>query len=260
MSDCFLNIGRLRAAFGCVKENLGGPGVDQVTIVQFESQLAANLFAIWRELKEGLYRPLPLLKILVDKGNGEARALCIPPVRDRGVQTAILHLIEPILEMEFEDCSFGYRRGRSVKQAAQRIREYHEEGYTWVIDADIDAFFGNVDNDLLLEKVKRFIHQEDILHLIELWLKAEIWDGLSLTTARIGIPQGSSLSPILDNLFLDELDEAFKGRGCRLIRYADDFIVLCKSPQEAWIASKITHEILAGLYLALDEEAVVSFD
>ncbi len=168
MHEYLLGIDSLKHAFEHVKENHGSAGVDQVTIAQFESCYDENLYALFRELNEGKYRPLPLLKILVDKGNGEARVLCIPAVPDRVVQTAVLQIIEPILEREFEDCSFGYRRGRSVKQAVQRIREYYERGFTWVIDADIDAFFDRVDHALLLQKIKQYIVDEKILGLIKL--------------------------------------------------------------------------------------------
>lgn len=198
MTPHTLDMEALRRAFEHVKENHGSAGVDKLTIAQFESCYDENLYALFRELNENRYRPLPLLKILVDKGNGEARALCIPAVRDRVVQTAVLQIIEPILEREFEDCSFGYRRGRSVKQAVQRVREYYERGYTWVIDADIDAFFDRVDHALLLQKIKRYIVDEKILGLIKLWLKAEIWDGKTITTLETGIPQGSPQDKNLD--------------------------------------------------------------
>jgi len=260
MKTYLLEIEALCRAFEHVKENHGSAGVDQVTISQFESCYDENLYVLFCELNENRYRPLPLLKILVDKGNGEARALCIPAVRDRVVQTAVLQIISPILEREFEDCSFGYRRGRSVKQAVQRVREYYERGFTWVIDADIDAFFDRVDHTLLLQKVRQYITDEKILGLIELWLKAEIWDGKTITTLETGIPQGSPISPILANLFLDELDEAFQNMGCCFVRYADDYIVLCKSPEEAQKARQLSHEILDKLHLELDEEDVVSFD
>lgn len=141
----------LLTAFQAVKENHGCAGVDGVTIEQFEGNLDINLKIMHNEITEQTYFPLPLLKILVDKGNGEARALCIPTVRDRVVQTAVLQLIEPVLEKEFEECSFGYRKGRSVKQAVYKIKEYYEQGYHWVVDADIDAFFDSVDHALLLE-------------------------------------------------------------------------------------------------------------
>ncbi len=217
-----LDIPSLTAAFQRVKENHGCAGVDGVTIERFEAELNRNISMLLHELESKLYFPMPLLQILVDKGNGEARKLCIPAVRDRIVQTAVLHEIEPILEKQFEECSFAYRKGRSVKQAVYKIKEYYEAGYRWVVDADIDAFFDSVDHELLIAKVKRFIKDADVLRLIDLWIRAEVWDGESVKVINKGIPQGSSVSPVLANLFLDELDEAMLNKGYRYIRYADD--------------------------------------
>lgn len=254
------NHAELTSAFQRVKENHGCAGVDGVTIEMFEAELNRNISMLAAELKNRTYSPLPLLQILVDKGNGEARKLCIPAVRDRIVQAAVLHEIEPILEKEFEDCSFAYRKGRSVKQAVYKIKEYYEAGYRWVVDADIDAFFDSVDHELLIAKVKRFIKNMDILRLIDMWIKAEVWDGESVKVIDKGIPQGSSVSPVLANLFLDELDEAMLNKGYRYIRYADDFVILCRSPDEAKQSLNFTNEMLDGLLLELDEADVVSFD
>jgi group II intron reverse transcriptase/maturase len=252
----------LTNAFLRVKENHGGAGVDGVTIAKFERHLPENLALIESQIANKTYAPLPLLKILIDKGkgDGEVRALCIPAVRDRVVQTAVHHVIAPVLEREFEDCSFAYRKGRSVKQAVYCIKEYFDQGYRWVVDADIDAFFDSVDHDLLLAKARKYIMDGNILRLIELWIKAEVWDGKSISVLTKGIPQGSPLSPILANLFLDEFDEALLARGCRLVRYADDFIVLCKSPEKAEVALALTNKVLESLLLKLDEGDVVSFD
>lgn len=252
----------LSSAFQRVKANHGCAGVDGVTISAFEARLKQNLQTLEYELSSGAYFPLPLLRILVDKGkgDGEARALCIPSVRDRVAQTAVLNLIEPVLEKEFEDCSFAYRKGRSVRQAVYRIKDCYDKGYRWVVDADIDAFFDNVDQDLLFEKAGRHITNPELLNLIRQWIQAEVWDGYSLKRLEKGIPQGSPISPILANLFLDELDEGMLKADLRFIRYADDFIVLCKRPEEARKALELSKEMLARLDLELDEEDIVSFD
>ncbi|MFZ3115001.1 MAG: reverse transcriptase domain-containing protein [Syntrophales bacterium] len=262
MHESSFNADALKSAFQRVKENHGGPGADGVRISQFERHLERNLAALQNELRQKTYTPLPLLKILVEKGNGtgEARALSIPSVRDRVAQTAVLQYVEPILEKEFEDCSFAYRRGRSVKMAVQRIKEYYDQGYRWVVEADIDAFFDTVDHDLLMSKVEKYINDSDILNLISKWIKAEVWDGTAITVIDQGIPQGSPISPVLANLFLDELDEAFLQKGYRIVRYADDFIILCKSPDKAQEALEFSKEILGKLLLKLDEGEVVNFD
>jgi group II intron reverse transcriptase/maturase len=257
-----MDFSSLSTAFQAVKSNHGCAGVDGVTVKCFDQNLDENLKTLHDELTKQTYSPLPLLKILVDKGkgDGEARALCIPVVRDRIVQTAALKIIEPVLEKEFEECSFAYRKARSVKHAVYKIKEYYEKGYRWVADADIDAFFDNVDHCLLLEKFKQYVHEPGIHRLVEQWLNVEVWDGISLTKLEKGISQGSPISPILANLFLDELDEEMLKKDYKFVRYADDFIVLCKKPHEAESALEFANEVLDKLLLKLDEEEIVTFD
>lgn len=260
MLDDIFNFHSLSSAFLQVKENHGCAGVDGVTIEEFETDLPKNLSMLQNELLHKTYSPLPLLKILVDKGNGESRSLSVPAVRDRVAQTVVLHFIEPVLEKEFEDCSFAFRKGRSVRQAVYKIKEYYESGYKWVVDADIDAFFDSVDHELLFQKVQRYINDDDIVALIKLWAKAEVWDGNELIVTEKGIPQGSPVSPILANLFLDELDEAMLKNGEKYVRFADDFLVLCKSPEKAKQSLAFTNEALDSLLLELDESDIVNFD
>jgi group II intron reverse transcriptase/maturase len=260
MIASFSTFHSLSTAFPQVKENQGCAGVDGVTIEEFETELPKNLSMLSHDLKHNQYSPLPFLKILVDKGNGEARALCVPAVKDRVAQTAVLFAIEPILEREFEACSFAFRKGRSVRQAVYKIKDYYDQGYRWVVDADIDAFFDSVDQSLLLQKVGKLIEDGDIIGLIEKWVKAEVWDGVSLKVMEKGIPQGSPLSPILANLFLDELDEVMLKNGQKYVRFADDFLILCKTPEKAKQSLEFTNEMLEKLLLKLDESDIVSFD
>jgi len=254
------NIKTLKDAFQRVKINRGCAGVDGITIEEFESDLDRNLDQLRQEILGKTYFPLPLLKILVDKGNGEARPLLIPTVNDRVAQSAVLQVTEPIFEAEFEHCSFAYPKGRSVKQAVFQIKEYREKGYTWVVDADIDAYFESIDHDLLLDRVRAIIIDSNIFELVEMWIKAEVWDGTAITKLGKGIPQGSVISPILANLFLDQLDEELLGQGFKLVRFSDDFIILCKSPDKAREALEVTEDILDKLSLDLDEADIVSFD
>ncbi len=250
----------LSSAFQRVKENHGCAGVDGVTIEGFDSDLNKKLSILAEEIESRTYVPLPLLEILVDKGNGEVRKLCIPAVCDRVAQAAVLNEIVPILEKEFEECSFAYRKGRSVKQAVYKVKEYYEAGYRWVVDADIDAFFDSVDHELLTEKLKRYVKDADIIRLIELWVRAEVWDGESIKVINKGIPQGSSVSPVLANLFLDELDEEMIRKGFKYVRYADDFLILSKTPEKAKESLEFSNAKLEEMLLKLDESDIVSFE
>ena len=256
------NHSSLFSAFQRLKENHGCAGVDGITIEAFERDLNKNLLMLADEVSGKTYFPLPLLKFLVDKGkgDGESRTLCVPAVRDRVLQTSVLQEVAPMLEKEFEDCSFAYRKGRSVRQAVYKIKQYYEEGYRWVVDADIDAFFDSVDHELLIKKIKLYIKDNDIVRLLESWINAEVWDGKSIKVIDKGIPQGSSVSPVLANLFLDELDEAILEKGYKYVRYADDFLILCKTPEQANESLEFTNEKLDKMLLELDESDVVSFD
>ncbi|WP_096895608.1 reverse transcriptase domain-containing protein [Candidatus Scalindua japonica] len=250
----------LQSAFERVRGNRGCAGVDGVTVEKFDERIKRNIDTLRSELLMASYQPLPLLRILVDKGNGEARALSVPTVKDRVVQTAVLEITRPFFEAEFEQCSYAYRKGRSVKQAVYKISEYYADGYTWAVDADIDAFFDNVDHDVLIKKVKRIIKDKDIRRLITMWVKAEVWDGKSVETLKIGIPQGSAISPILANLFLDKFDEELLRNGHKLVRFSDDFVILSRNREEAVNALKLTDRILDRLSLELDEAEIVNFD
>jgi group II intron reverse transcriptase/maturase len=249
----------LNCAFEAVRDNHGCAGVDGQTISEFQKNLQVNLSALQEELETGSYLPLPLLKILVAKKNGEPRGLCIPAVRDRVAQKAVLSCIEPVLEKQFEECSFAYRKGRSIRQAVMRIKTFYEQGYRWVVEADIDAFFDTVDHGLLIQKASRYLRDKTLLSLLEAWIKAEVWDGRNLQRLTKGIPQGSPISPILANLFLDELDEAMLSQRSRFIRYADDYIILCKSREQAFESLAYSKQALTKLRLKLDDESVTSF-
>ncbi len=251
----------LPAGFARVRANGGCAGSDGVSISEFARDLDAEFFALEHELQSDVYRPLPLLRVLVAKRDGSPRQLCIPAVRDRVVQAAALEVLNTTFEREFEDVSFGYRRGRGVRDAVQRLRDLHEhEGYRWVVEADIDAFFDTVPHDLLLTRVRRLLPEPRWVSLIEKWVRTFIWDGAAIYPAEHGIPQGSVISPALANLLLDDLDESLLASAQKLVRYADDFVVLCKTRADAVRAVELTEHALAKLDLVADELTVTSFD
>jgi RNA-directed DNA polymerase len=244
----------LYAAFERVEASKGMAGVDGVSIGMFRRELAWNLQGLACELADGRYLPLPLLQILVAKPNGSPRVLRVPTVRDRVAQAAVLEVVGPLFEAQFEDVSFAYRKGRSVKQAAYRIKELRDQGYLYVVEADIDSYFDSIDQELLEKRVQRVIEDPDLRRLLRLWVRAEVYDGQKVFTLETGIPQGSVVAPTLANLFLDDLDETLLACGHKLVRYSDDFVILAKTLPEAERALELTEEILESLHLALDVE------
>lgn len=245
----------LGRAWARVRENQGCAGADGVTIERFEQDREGELGALREEVETESYWAWPLRKIEVEKapGSEERRGLVVPAVRDRVLETAVAARLEPVLEAEFEECSFGYRRGRGVRMAVERVHVLYQEGYHWLLDADIEAFFDSVDRELLLGRLGELVHEERLVRLVRLWLERPVWDGLGLLRPERGIPQGSVVSPMLANLCLDELDERLLGAGLKMVRYADDFVVLAKSRKVAERARELSGEVLGELRLRLHE-------
>lgn len=252
----------LHQAWSKVYENQGCAGVDGETLADFADHLLANLDTLRNEVHYGTYRPQPLLQVAIDKPGGGKRLLSIPSVRDRILQTAVTLVIEPVFEAEFEDCSFAYRKGRSVDQAVARIQTLQRQGYQWVVDADIQAFFDNIDHTLLLRQIGRLITDNALLQLIQQWLNATVFDNGQFFTLHQGVPQGSPISPLLSNLYLHHLDEALLADNACLVRFADDFLVLCKSQDRAEQMLELTDDLLGRLRLSLNVQKtrVVHFD
>lgn len=253
----------LEAAYERVAENAGCRGSDGVSVYAFGDRLHKNLRTLWADLESGRYHPYPLLRFpIAKKKRNEKRWLSVPAVRDRVAQTAVFLITAPIFEAEFENVSHAYRQGRGVRSAVYQVRDYAKQGYRYAMDADIDDYFDNIDHELLLQKLARLLPAPPLLRLFRKWIKAEVYDGERIYTLQKGIPQGSVVSPHLANLFLDELDETLVGFGMKLVRYADDFLVLCKSTDEAQNALELTDMLLEDMKLDLNplKTKIVSFD
>ncbi len=249
-------------AFRRVRENGGCRGADGVTVSRFAANLQRELDSLQDRLLHRGYHPFPLLRIEIPKPVSGVRHLSIPTVRDRVVQTAVYQITREVFEAEFEECSHAFRLGRSVKTAVHQIQELRNQGFHWVVDADIDGFFDSIPHDPLLEQLSHLPLDPYICHLFEHWIRAEVYDGKRLFTLTQGIPQGSVTSPMLANLFLDALDETLAALGQTVVRYADDFLILCKDPSHTSEALELTDDVLErlGLELNRDKTLVTSFD
>ena len=239
-----LSFNRLMTAFHKVKENDGAPGVDGQTIQDFGDNLTGNIEEIKEELKNKTYQPKPVRRKYIDKGNGEKRPLGIPTVKDRIVQQVLKDVMEPIFEEEFLDCSYGFRPDKSAHMAVEQVRDLLEEGYVWVIDADIKSYFDNIDHELLIDAVAERISDGSILNLIRMFLESGVMeDGRWLETTS-GTPQGGVVSPLLANIYLHKFDKEMVDRGHKIVRYADDWIILKKTMMAARRVMKNTKEYL----------------
>jgi CRISPR-associated protein Cas1 len=247
---------QLWEAWERVRENEGCAGADGVTVARFAERAHRLLPRLLERVNDGSYRPFPLLKIVVEKhpGSTATRTLLVPTVADRVLQTAVARHLSRSFEEEFLECSYGYRPGRSVDRAIARIRKCRELGYVYVVDADIHTFFDRVDIDLLLERLAERQPGETIMDLLRQWVRGCVWDGSHLHPLTRGIPQGSPVSPLLANFFLEDFDRELEKSGRKLIRYADDFLILARTPEDASQALAQSEQLLAQAHLELNRE------
>ncbi|GMA62118.1 group II intron reverse transcriptase/maturase [Alicyclobacillus fastidiosus] len=225
----------LELAWKLVKQNGGSGGIDNVRIADFERVAAEELARLHQQLKQDVYRPIPVRRVNIPKRNKptETRPLGIPAIRDRVCQQALKNRLEPIFELTFSDCSFGYRPGRSTHQAMRKIYREIMNGCEWVVDADLRDFFGNVQHERLIDMISERISDGRILRLIRQMLEAGYMEnGVKFQTVS-GTPQGGIVSPLFSNIYLTPFDRAMENMGYRLTRFADDWVVLCKSREEA---------------------------
>lgn len=224
----------LFAAYVTVAEHKGAAGVDHVTVEDFGKGLAERLDRLETTLRDGRYRPQEVRRVWIPKpGSREERPLGIPTVRDRVVQTALLHVLEPIFEREFAEHSYGFRPNRGCKDALRRVATLLERGYRYVVDADLRSYFDTIPQARLRSRVAERVSDGRVLDLVDLFLQQGVLDGLAHWRPTTGTPQGAVISPLLSNIYLNPLDHEMAGQGYEMVRYADDFVVLCRTPAQA---------------------------
>lgn len=242
----------LEAGFARVLANHGAPGVDGVRVEDFGKRLAAEIQRLQAAWKAGTYRPDAVKRVWIPKpGSAEQRPLGIPTVRDRVVQAALRLVLEPIFERDFHDHSYGFRPGRSAQQAAGAVLGHLKAGRLVVVDADLKGYFDSIPHARLLEAVRRRVTDGRVLDLIGLFLKAGVMEEQRMVTPEAGTPQGGVISPLLANIYLDALDQRMAKAGREMVRYADDFVILCRTTEEATQALAEVREwtVEAGLTL-----------
>jgi group II intron reverse transcriptase/maturase len=251
-------------AWRAVRRNRGAAGIDKVSIQMFEKNLDANLDRLMRELKQRTYEPLPARRVYIPKDarGTKFRPLGIPAVRDRVAQEVLRRLLNPIFEAKFHDHSYGFRLGRSCHQAVEKVLELGRQGYRYVLDADISGCFDNLSHSAIMRELSDVVADGNILGLVEKFLRAGVMEGGKIRPTRVGTPQGGVASPLLANIALNVLDWYLHEHGFRFVRYADDFVVLCRSEDEAKEALALVEHLLAdrlGLTLSPEKTKVTRF-
>ncbi|MGH9447027.1 MAG: group II intron reverse transcriptase/maturase [Terriglobia bacterium] len=243
----------LEMAWERVEANRGSGGVDGQNLEAFGQQLGSELNRLQTELKEEAYQPQPVRQVRIPKAGkpGEFRTLGIPTIYDRVCQQALLNRLEPIFEPVFDDANFGYRRGRSTKDALRKVWKEIQSGSEWIVDADLRDFFGSVDHEKLLTLVAQRVADGRVLRLIRAMLKAGSYGRGRLFPSERGTPQGGIVSPLLSNILLTPFDREMRRRGYQLTRYADDWVITCKSAAEARAAVATALRILKHLGVEL---------
>lgn len=231
--DKVYRLSTLQAAWQQVKANKGAWGVDRQSVEGFAAHEERYLSELSRQLEQGEYRPQAVRRVEIPKAGGQTRPLGIPTVKDRIVQTAVKRVIEPIFEREFEDTSYGFRPGRGCKDALGQVDALLKEGYTHVVDADLQGYFDSIPHEALMDRIGAHISDGRLLALFKGWLGQDIVQEMRRWTPTAGTPQGAVISPLLANLYLHPLDVKMKAQGYRMVRYADDFVILCETAQQA---------------------------
>ena len=245
----------LTAAFTRVAANGGAAGVDHQTVAQYERHLSANQEKLATQLKDGSYRPQAVRRVWINKaGTKERRPLGIPTVRDRVAETALRNVLEPIFERDFAAQSYGFRPQRGTKQALRRVDALLKVGYTWVVDADLKNYFDSIPHEPLLARIQEKVSDGRVIKLLQAYLEQGVMEGLASWTPTEGTPQGAVISPLLSNIYLDPLDRLLASWGVEMVRYADDFVILCRTEAEARQALSWVQDWTANNGLSLHPE------
>ena len=223
----------LEEAIKRVKSNKGVPGIDKMTVNEIDAYFKTHKEQIKKQILEKKYKPQPVRRVYIPKSNGKKRPLGIPTVVDRVIQQAIAQILSEIYDSKFSENSFGFRPNRSAHDAIMRTLDYLNEGYEWVIDLDIEAYFDTVNHDKLISILREHVNDSTTLHLIRKFLQAGIMENGLVKASTIGMPQGGPLSPILSNIYLDKFDKELEARGLCFVRYADDSNIFVKSEMAA---------------------------
>lgn len=251
----------LRMAYNQVRANKGASGIDQQTFKSIEGEIGVHAFLheIQTKLIAKRYKPLPVKRVFIPKTDGTKRPLGIPVIADRVVQAAVKIVIEPLFEAIFKDCSYGFRPRKNAQQALREIYKWLNFKCHWIIDADLKSYFDTIPHDKLLLSVRTKVIDKSIVKLIEMWLKAGVMDGMQVRLETTGTPQGGVISPLLANLYLHWLDSTWEKRSygershdAHIVRYADDFVILCTKQPEFYLEQ--AKQILNKLGLTLNAE------
>lgn len=223
----------LNRAYKRVRANRGAPGIDGMTVEEALPWLREHREELLEQIRQGKYKPRPVRRKEIPKPDGGTRKLGIPSVVDRIIQQAIAQQLTPIFEPLFYDGSYGYRPGRSAQQAMERVKGYAEQGYTQAVLVDLSKYFDTLNHDLLMNMVREEVHDKRVIELVKRFLKSGVMENGLLVKTREGSPQGGPLSPLLANIYLNKFDKEMERRGVPVVRYADDIVVLAKSPRAA---------------------------
>jgi len=259
--DKVYSLQNLKAASASVIGNKGAAGVDHQSVKQFAANLDEELNRLHENLRTDKYRPQAVRRVWIPKpGSNEQRPLGVPTVRDRTAQATLLHVLEPIFDATFSPDSYGFRHGRGCHHALRRVEELLNSGHCYVVDADLKSYFDTIPKDRLLARVAEKVSDRRILRLVEMYLEQGVMDELQEWTPETGVPQGAVLSPMLSNIYLNPLDHLLADAGFAMVRYADDFVIMCKTREDAERALELVRGWVAenGLTLHPTKTKIVS--